>query len=255
MEKSGPDRVYRFSRSALESALTLNSRLRRTWCRASPALRAERPQLHLHACPAWVRKPHGHAAVTWGRQRNSTRIPPPAFRSMRSRASKCPQRASARQSRPSPQQPVPLTWGPAALPEASGTCHPRRAGVCIRKGARSATRRPQALRDPVRAAWRVGRTGGARPAHAASCRTRASAPITALSVGRGLRALARAASACSEGPRGLPWAAGAPGPEQRERASASEERERGGRRRSRRAPGVRSGAGDCGPRWSPAVSA
>lgn len=140
------------------------------------------------------------------------RIPPPAFRSMRSRASKCPQRASAQQSRPSPQQPVTLTWGPAALPEASGTCHPRRPGVCIRKGARSATRRPRALRDPVRAAWRVGRTGGARSAHAASWRTRASAPITALSVGRGLRALVRAARASGRPPPLAPRGpAGSPG--------------------------------------------
>lgn len=38
-----------------------------------------------------VRKPQGRTAATWGRQANSTRMPPPAFHSMLSGASKRPQ--------------------------------------------------------------------------------------------------------------------------------------------------------------------
>ncbi|KAF6088500.1 hypothetical protein HJG60_008323 [Phyllostomus discolor] len=101
---------------------------------------------------------------------------------MLSPASKCAQRASAQQRRPSPPQPVTLTWGLTALPASSGAGHP---GVGIRKGARSAAGRPRALRDPVRAAPRAGHTGGAGRAPAVPGRMRASAPITAFSVGCG----------------------------------------------------------------------
>lgn len=109
--------------------------------------------------------------------------PPPALGSLISPASKCakPERTAARQRLPqAPSRQMTLTWGLAALPEASGA---RDSGVSIREDARSAARRPRAPGDPERAARRAGRTGGSRATPARVRLAPAPPPISAHSAG------------------------------------------------------------------------
>lgn len=156
-------------------------------CRRRLSPGAERPRLgnarlscSAEPCLAATQQKLGDA------QGNSARIPPPALRSPTSPASDAHSEGALLPGGafPSPKPADALTWGLAALPAASGAGDP---GVCIRKGARFAAGRPRALRDPGRAARRSLGTSGARSAPSAAGRTRAPAPITALSAGRGAR--------------------------------------------------------------------
>lgn len=177
---------------------------------------------------------HGHTAVTWGRQRNSTRVPPARFplaaesslQMRTARARFCPAARSpapgGRAHSPGASLPAPRRPAPATRALASERARAQRPGARGRSG----TQRAQ-----------LGARGGlGAPAPRPARPARAAAPITALCAGPG-----PAASARSEGP-GPPRAARTPGPERRERASGERARgERGGG-----GGGGRAGAGEDG---------
>lgn len=201
LQESGPDRARRFIPRAPGSALTLNSR-----ARVVPAV--ARRRLSGPRARSLVRTPvlpggatsHGHTAVTWGRQRNSARIPPARFpltaesslQMRTARARFCPAARSPAPgshahspgaSLPSPRRPAPATRALASertraqQPGARGRSGTQRAQLRARGGRGAPT--PHPLRP-------------ARPA-------RAAAPITARSAGP-----SPAASARSQGPAGHP---------------------------------------------------
>lgn len=255
LEKSGPDRAHRFIRSAPESALTLNSPTASylvSGITSSPGRAPSAPSAPPSCLGAPAPRPHSRNLGT----PEKLYADPPARFPLDAESSfqmpttcLCPaepsQPPAASHTHLGPRRP------PRSIrhlpPTPPGRLHPR--GRALSDPAPAGAPGPSARSSARRADWR--RPPGTRcvPPDAGVCSNHS--PL------RGARARGPGPGRLRwlRGPRGLPWAAGAPGPGQRERASASEERARGGRRRSRRAPGGRSGAGDCGPRWSPAVSA